>query len=78
MSHVATALPDEAQVFYDDRVIALEDDGLSEDTAMNYAYAEMLHRFLPEGHPVLRYYYSNSFSRRTENKLRTPTRSLTD
>ena len=58
MSHVATALPDEAQSFYDDRVIALEDDGLSEDTAMKYAYAETLQQYLPPGHPApaLRYY----------------------
>ena len=29
---------------------------------MNKAYAEMLHRYLPEGHPVLRYYASDSIS----------------
>ena len=56
MSHVNTALSDEANTFFQGRVEFLEEWGMNEAAAMNKAYAEMLHRYLPEGHPVLRYY----------------------
>ena len=56
VSHVNTALSDEAQDFLQGRVEFLEEWGMNEAPAMNQAYAEMLRRYLPEGSPVLRYY----------------------
>ncbi len=57
MSHVSTALEREALEYYDQRAKELQTKwGLAEFQAQKKAYAEMLHRFLPEGHPVLMYY----------------------
>ncbi len=57
MSHVATQLDEEALKFYEERAKELQDKwGSDERSARKKAYAEMLHRFLPAGHPVLRYY----------------------
>ncbi len=57
MSHVATALEPEALAYYKQRAKDLQAKwGLAEFEAQKKAYANMLNRFLPEGHPVLRYY----------------------
>ncbi len=57
MSHVSTALEPEALEYYERRAKDLQAKwGLAEFQAQKKAYAEMLHRFLPEGHPVLFYY----------------------
>ena len=56
-SHVATQLDEEVLKFYEERAKELRHKwGSDECGARRKAYAEMLHRFLPEGHPVLRYY----------------------
>ena len=57
MSHVATQLDEGALKYYEERAKELQDKWDSDErSARRKAYAEMLHRFLPEGHPVLRYY----------------------
>ncbi len=57
MSHAATQLDEDALKYYEERAKELQDKwGSDECSARRKAYAEMLHRFLPAGHPVLRYY----------------------
>ena len=57
MSRVATQLDEDALKYYEERAEELRHKLVSDErNARRKAYAEMLHRFLPEGHLVLRYY----------------------
>ena len=57
MSHVSTHLGEEELAYYKQRARDLHRNwGLDVKVARRQAYSEMLHRYLPQGHPVLRYY----------------------
>ena len=57
MSHVATQLGAEELAYYRQRARDLYRKwGVPPKEARRKAYAEMLNRFLPPEHPVLRYY----------------------
>ena len=57
VSHIATHLGGTERKYYEQRAKELQEKwGLSPKEAERRTYAEMLHRFLPPGHPVLRYY----------------------
>ena len=54
MSHVQTHLENDALKAYRKRARELRKHGV--EKPRQQAYAEMIHKFYPEGHPVLRYY----------------------
>jgi len=57
MSHVVTQLDEDALKFYECRAKELREKwGIDDCSARRKAYSEMLHRFLTEDSPVLRYY----------------------